>query len=1103
MNRGETRNGAQLAAVVGTAIRAVVACCSFMVLSVDGRALHTTTTTQEAVEASLFGEHSLININNLSMWFRRDGWSARHPLRVNFSGVTFPRSTDQVIYQDGLVWGGRVLDGDPQEIRVGGQTFEIGTVPGAIITKGVAEDPDDPGVRIYRIRADYQTADLRLDAAELLDKPLSQVSDEEVELVRTQYERDWREWPWQKGAPFFDRDGNGTYDPDTDEPSFRNLDCAVVPDQCKSNADQIAWLVVNDLNRGATSALYGSKPIGLEMQLTLWAYARTNALGDAIFKRYKLLYKGTEDAANDAVIEKMYLSFWSDPDIGDFGDDFAGSDTELNLGFAYNANPKDDHYRVFELPPPAVGYDLLQGPAVPDASSEGIFDFQRRSGIRNLPMTSFVYFAAGSAVDDPQLGRYSGTQEWYNLLRGFQPQPNIVEPVPFRDPISGVESTFALDGDPVTGVGWVDGVPLPPGDRRIVMNTGPFTMALNDSQEVVVALLAGIGSDHLRSVSRLKFSDQFVQEAFDGFFQVPAPPPGPQVRSAVGDGTVVLDWGFDPEAMDATESDRDGSFQFEGYNVYQFPSLEADISQAIKLRTFDLRNGITTILAEELDDTFGEVLRLPQQIGTDTGLHWVLQITRDAMRNEPLINGQPYYFAVTAYSSNSNPDAIVAALESLPQKLAAVPRHAPPGVRRSAEMDAIIPVYQASGTGDVVIRPVVVDPSAVVDATYAIDFASDGTWRLWRDQDVVLGGQSNYSLDDRYLAVNGIQVKVGNPVRKPPITFGKATVVHDADPADGDLSFWGDPTLFDEANGYAHTFWGGGGTDDADLLGRDLELRFTGVPSADGSEIIEGGSVATLAGVQAGSAERSLDDHPFRPKDGPASGPFLQRVPFEVWDVEDPDNPRQLNVAIFDRGADGSDNRNTPAYHTTYNMAGRDYITVIATPYDSTVIHQLTDPLTTWILFFRQGGLSNWSTGDVLRIDYPSVLVAGRDRFVFSTSAETFTLGAAREDAKRINVFPNPYYGLNLAETSTHEGFVTFSNLPERATVRLFDLAGNLVRVIEKNDNQQFLPWDLLNDNELPVASGMYIAHIELPQLNASKILKLAIVQEQQFLENY
>ena len=38
---------------------------------------------------------------------------------------------------------------------------------------------------------------------------------------------------------------------------------------------------------------------------------------------------------------------------------------------------------------------------------------------------------------------------------------------------------------------------------------------------------------------------------------------------------------------------------------------------------------------------------------------------------------------------------------------------------------------------------------------------------------------------------------------------------------------------------------------------------------------------------------------------------------------------------------------------------------------------------------------------------------------------------------------------------------------------------------------------------ELPVASGMYIAHIEMPGINKSKILKLAIVQEQQFLENY
>ena len=75
--------------------------------------------------------------------------------------------------------------------------------------------------------------------------------------------------------------------------------------------------------------------------------------------------------------------------------------------------------------------------------------------------------------------------------------------------------------------------------------------------------------------------------------------------------------------------------------------------------------------------------------------------------------------------------------------------------------------------------------------------------------------------------------------------------------------------------------------------------------------------------------------------------------------------------------------------------------------------------------------------------------------------------------------------------------------MPEKVTVRLFDLAGNLVRTLDKNDTDQFLQWDLLNNNELPVASGIFIAHIEMPALKASKILQLAIVQEQQFLENY
>ena len=245
---------------------------------VESRSLQAYRAAKAAQDQSGLGERALINVNNMSMWFERNGASGHNPLNGD-PGVTFPRSTGQVIYQDGLIWGGIVKDGNLPELRVGGQTYAIGTVPGRIVSKGVGEDPADPGVRIYRIRRDYQTADLRLDASESLGISLKDVTDSHVEQVRAQYARDWREWPWEKGAPYYDNDGDGSYDPDVDEPGV-------------AGADQVAWFVVNDLDPGASQSLYGSNPIGLEAQMLFWAYARTDALGDVIFKKYNRHLQG-------------------------------------------------------------------------------------------------------------------------------------------------------------------------------------------------------------------------------------------------------------------------------------------------------------------------------------------------------------------------------------------------------------------------------------------------------------------------------------------------------------------------------------------------------------------------------------------------------------------------------------------------------------------------------------------------------------------------------------------------------------------------------------------------------------------------------------------
>ena len=100
---------------------------------------------------------------------------------------------------------------------------------------------------------------------------------------------------------------------------------------------------------------------------------------------------------------------------------------------------------------------------------------------------------------------------------------------------------------------------------------------------MVVALIGGLGSDRFRSISKLKFNDLFVQDAYNSFFQVPPPPTAPQVRAAQLDKAVVLDWGYDANAVAATEGVANGTLEFEGYNVYQLPSAEATLEQGVKL----------------------------------------------------------------------------------------------------------------------------------------------------------------------------------------------------------------------------------------------------------------------------------------------------------------------------------------------------------------------------------------------------------------------------------------------------------------------------------------------------------------------------------------
>ncbi|MCI0694699.1 hypothetical protein L0337_22175 [candidate division KSB1 bacterium] len=1075
---------------------------------------------------------TLVNIGNVAMWIVSDGRSATNPT-TNAPGLYFPRGTNPLvatIFQDGFIWGGQVNDGNARRVRVGGQDFNIGTVPGAIISRGVAENANDGRMvdRVWRVRRDFATANLRQDAAEFFLTTAAQVTEAQIQQVRDLYRRDWIDWPAYKGAPFYDADGDGQYAPQFNDDGTPKLvprageayDPAKHADEPGyADGDQVLWLVANDLNAGTAELFSGSPPIGIEMQLTLWAYRRADALGNVIFKQFRIIYKGTAITPANATIDSMYFCQFVDPDLGSFGDDYVGCDTTLSLGYVYNSQAVDGNYAAIGLPPPAAGYDFFAGPLVPAPNDVAIFGLKERPGFRNLPMTSFAYFAAGQEDSDPDTGEnnYLSTLQWYNLLRGFRPRPES-PPDPWRDPARKV-TKFRVPGDPISNSGWLDSVT---GDRRLLQSTGPFTMALGDTQETVIASISALGSDRLSSIAVLKFFDRFAQDAFDNLFQLPKPPALPNPIASEYDGQIFLNWASNPAGVAATENETIKGYAFEGYNVYQLPTAGASVEQGIKLATFDVNNSIRTISQETFDPRSGLILNLPVQFGNDTGISRTFLVDRDRLRDAPLINGQPYYFGVTAYSYNADPNVASKTLESPPAIVTVVPQTTKPGVRlASTPGDSLTVRHEGPSDGTAVA--LVLDPLKANGHDYEVTFSDDGhggfVWALANKtaSKIVLSSQSNQSGDGNYLLTDGLQVKVVGPppgMKEFQIPSGARRWTFAG--ADG-FHLEG----LSGAVGMAFNQWFSSSTITPPQL-HNVLIKLAGTDT-DGQVLDPNDPNQSYGYRYLRRADQPAEDTAFtpfiiNPSAGYAYQDYVKNVPFAAYDMET-NPPTRLMVGYLENNDAGGrvDGRYWPPYSDegVDNVAlTREWFFVFAVPYGETPdpalqadILNATLPLMWWGTPNRRGGNIAFQATDEFLIVANRVNSAA-DKFTFTSRAPRIDRNVAKQDiAKLVKAFPNPYRGFNRFEQNNFTRFITFSHLPDKAIIRIFNLAGVLVRTLTKGlnapDNAQFLRWNLQNEAGLPVASGIYIARLEFPDLGMTKDLKIAIVQEQQFLRNF
>lgn len=921
-------------------------------------------------------------------------------------------------------------------------------------------------------------------------------------------EDDWDVWPVSQGAPV---DSLG---------------------QPLLIGDMTAFCVYNDM--GTHNRFAGDK-LGVEIGQTVFAFNRADAIGDMIFIKWQLVNKSAYDWP------ETYFAIWTDADLGNGWDDYVGSDTSLGLGFTYNATDADQQYGSA---PPAIGIDFFQGPIVDGATTDTVKlpDGTTYPGKKMLKMTSFIYYNN----DDSPNGNPQTTTDGWNYMRAvWRDGLPVTEGEDGRNQ-NNPPTSFMLTGDPETDTGWLD---QSASDRRFMMTTGPFEMpkwvdSNGDNipqrgepgvQEIVAGCIMGRGSNNLNSVTFLKAVDEIAQVAYDMDFALPPAPRQPVVEVTELPNEILLTWDERSEynkdgslysATDVTANGligqkmvvgdeyldvTDGDFNFTGYTIYQFS--DASGNDAVVYDSY----GEETI-ADATDYTGKRYIRILTNKNSAVG-----------PVGDQLYNGKQYYFGIQArsYCKFAKPQDFPSSFEILtvtPQNKL--------GVRYSADYDSSITVSHTSGTSDGSVTVKVVDKSKLTGKYYKVTFNSDATWNLLRSTDStfastsvidsVLKNQTNQSGSEAYNVTDGLLVRVAGP--DPGVK--QIAEINPTTGAVADANLWGSLNNYGRSQHWAtFVLSENAGTDltRMDRFGfmtpKDYELIFTDTDSTLAwdyyTDLV---MIDTLTGLPS-------------------------YVPFTLWKIDISGTRTRLPVTFIDGDGDGRwtrgnvgpygpDETNPKAFELLYLYDDAAYDPGSVSTYISTNDGTVAPG---YGPFGDDGPALNRLCINMYQdVDGYAVAGSGRDNldsdgyfwgpphagetikfitnkpnttndiFAFQAPDTSSALLADQKvDLKKINVVPNPYYGYSSNEINPFNRYVQFTYLPEKCTIRIFDLAGNLVRHLDKNDpTTSLLSWDLKNEYELSVNSGIYVYHVEIPKVG-EKIGKIAVFTPNERLDTY
>lgn len=583
-----------------------------------------------------------------------------------------------------------------------------------------------------------------------------------------------------------------------------------------------------------------------------------------------------------------------------------------------------------------------------------------------------------------------------------------------------------------------------------VFASGPFTLRAGRTERFSLALAFGADLEELENTV------QIVQLIYNANYQFAVPPPMPTVTGEAGDGYVRLSWDDQAErGIDPVTLEND----FEGYRVYRATDPEFRDVKVISTGrgTGPLGNGRPLAQFDMVNDKKGFSAQMVEGVayylGNNTGLaHTFIDTT--------VTNGQLYYYAVTAYDFGSD-------------SLGFYPSENAIAVSRTPRGGTILPKNVVSVRPNPRVRGFT---RAEASNTTRVAGRGTGSVQVEVVNSALVPDNHTFELRFRTLFADSIRANVFDLV---------------------DLT--SDDTLF--TNGY-------------DLEGAGSGLVGTGllpVVSTPNTVSVDSASGFTASSLTNGRLKMTY------------------RNPLPI-NLKRPGFPEDMTITFSDAPIDTSlrgfgllRSRPTKFRVTAHTADGdlrmkfyfldKDNDGTLSLPFPDEFIDVVTylpnNPIAyeTWRVELdttgqaQRGTLKAPTLGDVyeMKLIYP---FENGEVYSFTTTGEFINPASAQSlAAQEPYVVPNPYVGLasfeaeRFAISGRGERRMEFRNLPQNCTIRIFTVRGELVQTLH-HDGSDFgmVPWDLRSKDNLEIAPGLYLYHVDAGPLG-KHIGKFAIIK--------